>query len=164
MSTTLKELVRRHRRAGILVDSNLLLLLLVGAYRKELISRFKRTDRFAVEDFQILLSFLDLFEEVVTTPNVLTEVSNLANQLPENEKAGFYKAFHFLAANWNERFLPSIDLLANAELRVLGLTDVAISVAGQSPVLVLTDDFRLAGKLRQAGVDVINFNHLRTYF
>lgn len=157
------ELVEKHRGRRILVDSNLLLLFFIGAYEKELIPKFKRTDKFLVEDFETLLNFLNLFRQVVTTPNVLTEVSNLANQLPENVKDGFYKLVHSLTSGWDERFIPSNTLLSDTELRILGLADVSISLAGKNPVLVLTDNLRLAGKLQRRGLDVVNFNHLRSY-
>jgi uncharacterized protein YacL len=45
----------------------------------------------------------------------------------------------------------------------LGLTDTAIFRAATGKFLVLTDDFRLAQYLSSQNVDVVNFNHLRTF-
>ena len=163
MIASLPELVKKHRGQGVLVDSNLLLLLFIGSYEKELIPKFKRTDKFLIEDFETLLNFLNFFQQIVTTPNVLTEVSNLANQLPEHTKAGFYSLFHSLIAHWNEQFISTSRLLSDAQLRILGIADLSISALAARPILVLTDDFRLAGKLQQRGLDVVNFNHLRSY-
>lgn len=139
--------------------------LFVGAYRKGLIGTFKRlSDRFVVEDYEILLSFLEQFTVFFTTPNVLTEVSNLCGQLPQREKPGFYATFEFLTAKFKEQYFPSKELLQDQEFRVLGLADAAIRFTAETPALILTDDFRLSGKLSKVSVDVLNFNHLRTYF
>ncbi|HEU5231279.1 MAG TPA: hypothetical protein VFU50_00360 [Terriglobales bacterium] len=163
MITSLAELVNKHRDQGVLVDSNLLLLLFIGSYEKTLISKFKRTEKFLIEDFETLLNFLSLFQQIVTTPNVVTEVSNLANQLPEHAKTGFYNLFYSLIDRWNEQFTSTSRLLSDAQLRILGIADLSISAVAARPILVLTDDFRLAGKLQQRGLDVVNFNHLRSY-
>lgn len=71
-------LISRHRRTGVLVDTNLLLLFFVGGYDRSLVERFRRTaDRFVAPDFDTLSALLMSFERIVTTPHILTETSNL---------------------------------------------------------------------------------------
>ena len=79
-----EQLLVRYRSRGVLVDTNLLLLYFVGLYNPSLIPQFKRTRIFTVNDFDVLQNFIALFSKVVTTPDILTEVSNLSNQLAEN--------------------------------------------------------------------------------
>jgi len=76
-------LIHRYRSRGVLVDTNILLLHFVSDYDRELVPRFKRTATFAVDDYDLLIKLLTRFNSVVTTPNVLSEVSNLAGQLGE---------------------------------------------------------------------------------
>ncbi len=45
-----------------------------------------------------------------------------------------------------------------------GLTDTGIVHSARGRFLVLTDDFRLAGYLQRQGIDVVNFNYLRTAY
>ncbi len=74
MSTYTGELIRRFQSKGALVDSNLLLLLLVGHYDLKLVSAssFKRVAKYSVNDFTVLVRLLKLFTRSVTTPHVLT--------------------------------------------------------------------------------------------
>ena len=151
------------RKEGLLIDSNLLLLLFVGLYDRKRIEKFKRTSQFTLEDFELLSAFIRRFKEVATTPSILTEVSNLLGQLPEGLKNSFYRSFAYGLKSLHERYTPSRELGNENAFLQLGLTDTAILRAATRKYLVLTDDFRLAQYLSSQNVDVINFNHLRTF-
>lgn len=85
-------LLESYRQKGILVDTNILLLYFVGSVNPKRISQFKRTNQFNVDDFQLLVQILGYFQKIVTTPNILTEVSNLTGQLTEPEKSSCFNA------------------------------------------------------------------------
>ncbi|MCA1630376.1 MAG: hypothetical protein LC785_04070 [Acidobacteria bacterium] len=157
----LEHLLIQYKSEGVLIDTNLLLLFFVGLYDPERIPKFKRTATFTVEDFQTLLGFFKFFGKVVTTPNILTEVSNLAGQLPEKLKQSFYPLFAQQLTLLEEHYATSAKLSSTEQFPRLGLTDSGIFDLSQNRYLVLTDDFRLAGYLDSRGIDVINFNHIR---
>ncbi len=117
---------------------------------------------FVIEDFYTLSRFFNLFRKLVTTPNILTEVSNLAGQLPENLKPSFYPLFGQHLSLLEEHYIASAKISSAVQLAKLGLTDCGIFDLSRDQYLVLTDDFRLAGLLDSQGIDVINFNHIRT--
>ena len=148
---------------GLLIDSNLLLLFFVGLHDRTRIEKFKRTAQFTIRDFERLAAFIRRFKEVVTTPSILTEVSNLLGQLPEQLRYAFYEHFANGLKNLHEYYSPSRELGDEKGFRKFGLTDTAILHAASGKYLVLTDDFRLAQYLLGRNVDVINFNHLRTF-
>ena len=77
MNPTIEELTDRYRNKGVLVDSNLLLLLFIGATDRKIISRFKRTQTFVEEDYDTLLAYLDCFSKRITLPNILSETFTL---------------------------------------------------------------------------------------
>lgn len=78
-----RELVARHRNSGVVIDANLLLLLVIGQWDVRHIETFRRTrNHFLAADFTRLGELLAPLEYLVTTPHILTEVSNLANQKP----------------------------------------------------------------------------------
>lgn len=158
----LERLLAQYKSKGVLIDTNLLLLYFVGMYDPQRIPKFKRTEIFTVEDFYTLLSFFNYFSKVITTPNVLTEVNSLANQLPDNLKATFYPQFAERLAVLEEHYTESAKLSSMTQFPKIGLTDCGILDLVQGQYLVLTDDFRLVGHLEKQGVDVINFNHIRT--
>jgi hypothetical protein len=111
--TELVRLIEKHRRNGLLVDANLLLLLLVGRTNETRISKFKRT--------------------------------------------------HAVVRQTQEFYNESAGLAGEPTFQKLGLTDAGIRKVAERPLLVLTDDLPLYHHLREAGLDAINFNHLRTY-
>ena len=162
MPEYIEQLLVQYRSKGILIDSNLLLLYFIGSYDPEQIGKFKRTITFTVEDFQRLEKLISYFETVVTTPNVLTEVSNLSNQLPQQVKKTYFQVFSQLTSNLQETYHPSEEICALPHFHRFGLTDSGIIDLAPERYLVLTDDFPLANYLQSANVDVINFNHIRT--
>ena len=155
------QLIQRYKQAGILVDTTILLLYFIGAYDQDLIPKFKRTRQFTVEDHAILISLLGLFDKIVTTPNILTEVSNLSGQLGEPKKSEYFKKFSSGISLLEEEYVASKDVADMQEFVRFGLTDTGIVHLTRGKYLVLTDDFRLSQYLRSAEVDVINFNHIR---
>jgi hypothetical protein len=129
------QLIRKHRGNGLLIDTNLLLLYLVGKTNPGRIANFKRTSRYTVEDFDLLGQIVEQFRTLVTTPHVLTELSNLRD-LQGEERPAFRSGF-------------------------LGLTDAAIASLSRHSYLFLTDDLNLYLTLLERGVDAINFSYLQ---
>ncbi len=153
----------KYRALGVLVDSNLLLLYFVGAFSREEIPRFKRTMMYTSADHSLLVRFLGYFKKVVTTPHILTEVSNLAGQLPNHLKPGVFEKFATGITLLDEEYAPATEISRRAEFARFGMTDSAVSHHAKGRFLVLTDDFRLSQYLQHENVDVFNFNHLRMY-
>jgi hypothetical protein len=156
------ELVNSYRRKGLLVDTSLLLLFVVGLSGRMHIPTFKRTKKFTEQDFDVLAYLFGLFSRIVTTPNIMTEVSNLLGQAADRVRAGFLTYFAEAVSKLGEEYTPSSHLTKYAHFSKFGLTDSATIEAAKGKYLVLTDDFPLVGYLQSAGIDVINFNHLRS--
>jgi hypothetical protein len=156
-----KKLLSRYRDKGILIDTNLLLLYFIGQFNPSQIPKFKRTSKFTTDDFHILVSLFRRFNKVITTPNILTEVSNLSNQLPDDLKRGFYSAFAVQVPSFDEKHTPSTNICSQGHFIKFGLTDSGIIESAASGYLILTDDFKLANFLEKRKAAVINFNHIR---
>jgi hypothetical protein len=155
-------LLSKYKHKGALIDTNLLLVYCVGIYEPARIPRFKRTAAFTIADFELLAQFFTFFEKIVTTPNILTEVNSLSNQLSEDLKVSYYPEFARQITLLEEHYLPSADISALASFHRLGLTDLGIAKLVRDSYLVLSDDLRLVVHLQNVGVDAINFNHIRT--
>lgn len=159
----IEELVSRYQHKGLLVDTNLLLLYFIGAQDPDRIPRHKRTMAFTVDEFRLLAGFLAVFDKLVTTPNVLTEVSNLSGQQPDDLRVSFNADFANRIAQLEESYVPSVEASSLAHFKKFGLTDSGIVQLVKDNYLVLTDDLKLVGYLQNQGVDVINFNHIRLF-
>jgi hypothetical protein len=151
--------IRQYRRKGIIVDTNLLLLALIGGTPS--IAGFKRTSGYTVKDYKLLLNVIDQFEKLISTPHILAEVSNLTNGLYGSKLHDFYATLKKSLSTVIEIHCPALDISCDYELSPYGLTDVGIICAAKDNYLVLTDDLRVAGFAHQHSVDVVNFNHIR---
>lgn len=156
MNEYLLKILRKYRKKGILIDTNLLLLYIVGSLNPQLIPNFKRTSIYSIQDFQILSKVIEFCEVTVTTPHILTEVSNFIGKRIE-----IHRALGKYIAIGNEHFVESA-LLAKSELFVkFGLTDSGIFEGSKDGYLILTDDGPLAGIIKNKGADVISLDLLR---
>lgn len=155
--------INTYRNKGILVDTNLLLLLVVGGTPS--IKNFKRTNMYDSTDYDLLLRMVDPFKKLVVTPHILAEVSNLANGLHGSLLDDFFETLkRSLASTIFEIHKPAVEISENYSLSPYGLADVGIMAVAKDNYLVLTDDLRVANFALKSGVDIINFNHVRDIF
>ena len=156
----IEALTSKYGRKGVLIDSNLLLLLVVGVYRRDRISTFKRTAKFTKNDFSLLNNLMKRFERVLTTPNILTEVDNLGRQLSLREHDAFALALKKTAVTFIEEHRHFETAAKLREFSRYGLSDT-VSFLLTNDCLLLSDDLPLYTAVTRAGRDAINFNHLR---
>lgn len=162
MNTYALSLLHRHRGGDVIVDSNLLILLVIGLYDPLFITRFRNTSQFRFEGFERLGRTLDLFATILVTPNILTEVSNMANQAPERVKSSIFARFgETVRLVLQETHLPSREVVVGPHFERFGLTDVGIARLAMSGALVLTIDKPLVAYLQAIGTDALDFNDLR---
>lgn len=157
------ELLHSYANRGVLVDSNLLLLFFLGAYDRAQIRQNTGLATFTEEDFTLLVRMLDLCQPIITTPNILTEVSNLSNGVPELKRRAYFASFASRLVVLKEEYVASSTAVVNRWAR-FGLTDAGIAEIARNRYLVLTDDFRLSQALQSDGIDTLNFNHLRDLY
>jgi hypothetical protein len=157
----LPSLVQKYRRKGILVDANLLVVLLVGKLDPAHLNNCRATKSFTPDDFSLLRWIVEQFDTLVTTPHILTEVSNLAGRLPQPLLEEFRVVFRGIVKSLSEQSRPAMDIAWDAQFIKFGLTDTAITMIVPGHYLVLSDDLPLCGLLQRKKVDVINFNNIR---
>jgi len=157
------QLFAKYRSKGILVDTNLLLVLVVGICDKARIATFKRTKGYSEEDFELLVKVLRTFPLITTTPNILTEVSNFLGQLPEDVKPKHFNLFAAQISRLVEQFYESSIISRNSDFWKFGITDCGVIEHARDSYLVLTDDLKLCNYLQHKGIDAVNFTHLRFF-
>lgn len=155
------ELLAKYKSKGILIDTNLLLLVAVGTYAPQRILTFKRTLQYTLEDYALILRFLERVDRRVTTANILTEVDNLARQLREDEHFAISEAIFKIVSTSIEIYKPSIEVTHTDAYPKIGLADCVTMAAAVDEILILTDDFALSNRLASIGCDVLNINHIR---
>jgi len=153
---------QKYRNGRLIVDANLLLLYLVGNFNAKKINTFKRTQNYTYDDYLMLRKFVGFFTKVVTTPNILTEVSNLSFPLNKQNEYKVFPAFRSIIQSLTEEFVESLAASEALEFTKFGLTDAVIAELAKKDHLILTDDFPLYNYLQLNQIDVINFNHIRS--
>ena len=111
----------------------------------------------------LLERLVEQFRTLITTPHVLTEVSNLAS-LHGKDLTAFRLLFRLLVDQMKEFCDESQLVVGDSSFNRLGLTDAAIARISRHSLLVLTDDLDLYMTLLDRGVDAVNFNHIRSWF
>jgi len=147
--------------AGLLVDTNLLVLFAVGTVNRNRIQTFKRTRQYTKPDYDLLLRVLGRFSPLYTVAHVLAEVSNLTD-LPGSERQQARRVLKQAILLLDETEMPSARAAEDSLYEKLGLVDAAIgAVARAHNCTVLTDDLDLYLLLTSEKVTVVNFTHLR---
>ena len=148
-------------RAGLLVDTNLLVLFIVGTVNRRRIESFKRTRHYTREDYDLLVRVLDKFKPLYTIAHVLAEVSNLTD-LTGTERRDALRVLKDTLFRLKETEMPSTEAVDHRFYGRVGLTDAAIAAAARKhKCAVLTDDFDLYHSLVGDEIVALNFTYLR---
>lgn len=151
------------RPTTLLLDTNLLLLLFIGGKDTSLIRRSKTLSAFSLEDYDLLGEIIDnnSFNCLVTTPHIMTEVSNLLGKEHNPIRTLGREAMTEFVEKCTEHADSTASLVSKPAFERLGLTDVAIAVAAELPAFVLTADVDLYVHISSLGLATENFNHIR---
>ena len=156
--------LQRHRDEGILLDTNVLLLLLLAKFDPRLIGG-KRLEKYTPEDAVLLAGYVGQFKRILTTSTILTETSNLAAQVLSGQRKQtlFRRLFPLFGASPPDDFHRcSVDgLTLDESIFVrLGFTDASIAATVGTQHLLLTDDLDLYLATQAQGTPAINFTHM----
>lgn len=147
----------------LLIDTNLLVLLTVGACDPALITVHKRCNTFSVDDFGQLQDILGHYQELWVTSHCVAEASNLLKQTRADTAQKLLDTLRALLAPARESHIHMHNIFAAPQFLALGVADTAILQKSRRVHTVLTVDLDLFHALRSNGVHVINLNHHRTY-
>jgi rRNA-processing protein FCF1 len=164
MKKYINNLLQRYKQKGLLIDTNILLVLFVGRVNRQRISEFNRTEKYTAKDYDVLVKITKNFAKIVTTPNILTEVNSLINQLKEPERSRCLVLFSDLLSRIDEFYRESQKISEMDKFAKFGLTDCGILDLARDRYLVLTDDFKLANYLQSVGIDTINFANIQQMY
>ncbi len=147
------------------IDTNLLVLLVVGETDKALISKHRRTRAYRVQDYERLVRLINEADhQVFVTPNTLTETSNLLAQRREPERSRLFGVLQALIGTAEETVVESKVATRNSHFKRLGLTDAVLLevVSASNPLVTVDLDLYLAASEKEAGA-AYNFTHYRDF-
>ena len=156
MNEYLLSLVIKYKNKGVLIDTNILLLFLVGSLDLNLIRGFKRTANFTENDFDLISNFIKHFNLIITTPHVLTEVSDFIDN-----RQDLQLALKIYIEKMKEIYLESLDLSKRDTFLKFGLADTSVTYAARDRYLIFTDDRPLYGFLISSRIDAVSLDQIR---
>ncbi|MGP0093006.1 MAG: PIN domain-containing protein [Xanthobacteraceae bacterium] len=146
----------------VVIDTNLLVLLMVGSASRDYIRKHKRLTEFSTDDFELLVELIGQFSQIVLLPHILAEASSLARQIDNPARSRIQDALGTLIDTTAELPIPSIHGVQRSEFNELGLTDAMIlhlcnlSGSGIDPTLITVDE-ALANNAHALGYSVIDY-------
>jgi hypothetical protein len=144
--------------AGVVLDTNVALLLIAGTADPRRVGS-KRLAAFDADDLVMAQRIAASARRLVTTPHLLTEISNLLGGWPEAQAA-----LRTLTAGWEERWPQLASIGDEVEARVferLGLADWAVTTLATDGVLVISTDIALCIAVEWLGGETVRFNQVR---
>ena len=158
--TYIAHLVDQYRERGVVVDTNLMVLIIVGTYDINKIESFRATRKYSPAIYNAVIEIVHHFPSRYTTPNIFTEVDNLSKQVDKTEWEAISFALNTIIATLMEVPTPTIHLASHPLHCSVGITDCSILNLAAEGMLVLTDDLPLSSQVRAMGRDVINVSNL----
>lgn len=149
-----------HYGNGLLVDTSIFLLTLIGATDIALIARHRATRKYDKAGFETAAKVISRLSRILVTPNIVTEVDNLSRQTGSRDLSLLVQNLSRIMPQAAEVYLESARLAAAETYDPLGLTDTGIIEMAERNVVVFTDDLPLTVALERRRLKVINLNRL----
>lgn len=165
--------ISSQRPDGVIVDTNILLLLLIGNYNSILIkdcSLFKDNRKnYTIEDFELLKTIISYFSnKLIITPQIIAELSNLSITRNKNifgkDVLLYVRSVVNILKEAKEHHQHS-ECLWGMDLEVLskyGFTDMTIyELSKSNKIPVLTDELELHQYLLSSNIPAIRFEYIK---
>ena len=147
---------------SVALDTNLLLLLVVGYADPRNVERYKRTSMYRATDFALLVDTIRNADRIVATPNALTEVSNLTKKgLAEPLSTAVRLSLKRVINEVHESYRASRLACQEPEFDRRGLCDTAWLGVIDSDTILVTDDGPLYRAALNRGMEALSLSHLR---
>lgn len=139
-----------------LIDTNVLLVLILGSIDPKLINANKRTSIYEEQDYYDLVSVIGDLKDLIVLPNVWTETDNLLNNTIGRRKYEYLEIFKATVGVCTEEYVETKTVCESTSLYVLGLTDSLLLDFSSHCEMLITSDSGLSDQARARGVKVFD--------
>jgi rRNA-processing protein FCF1 len=138
----------------ILIDTNALVVLLIGIIDPRLIKTHKRTSIYEEEDYNELISVIGKIDNLIVLPNVWTEVDNLLNNFSGNYKFKYVEEISTIIKLTTEKYISTSIATESDYFFELGVTDSILLEYAKKCKLLITSDSKLSDYAIANGIKV----------
>lgn len=143
------------------LDTNLLLVLVIGLTDRSQVGLHKRTRAFRPEAFDLLLKVAIGATQIVVTPHILAETSNLLGQ-DEDLRTAAYRAKLAEMMNLHEELhISAVDVAADKAFIRLGVADCGALALLSEDLTLMTSDLGLYLEASLRDPKTVNFTYLQ---
>ncbi len=155
-------------RSGLVIDTNMLIVYLVGLYNPDEIPKCKRTRDYKIDDFIFIYELVkNTKAKIIVTPHILAELSNhtFDKLFYEPGLSKYIKRVVDEVAKATEHPSSKDDLIIDIKsLARFGFADCSIIDAARTlRCAVLTNEGELSRSLEAEKVPVLDINHIRAW-
>ena len=144
-------------RRAVAIDTNFLVLLVVGLTSSEYIRRHRRlTPVYNSTHFELIRRLLVQAPQVICTSHILAEGSNLLRQTGEPMRSEIMTTYSRFIQSAEEPIIPAREAAQSSSFIRLGLTDAALLTLDPKEVRLLTVDHELHIACSERGFEVVN--------
>lgn len=143
-------------RRGLILDTNILFLYVLGLLWPEAIRHHKRTSGYRRSDFEKLLGLVG-DNRLILVPHVVAEVANLMDAGRDWRSDQMHGLLVHLLDRFGEVVIPSVEAGSRREFARLGVTDTILLCLGNADCPMVTADRPLFVAAAAAGHPVIYF-------
>ena len=147
--------------SSVLIDTNLLVLFIVGATDTSLIQEHKRLTQFAKKDFFNLSEYMAQYSNITTTPHVLAETSNFLLDTKIYAREAVMTYFKAFVDGLLEQYVPARSIVQSIAFSRLGVADAGLLSNEFSDCVLLTNDGKLHTEALRLNRVAMHFNELR---
>lgn len=140
----------------IAIDTNALILLIIGSIDPRLFKNHKRTSIYSNEDYEYLTEIIGEYNRLIVLPNIWTEVDNLLNDFSGRYKDVYVEKMKYATREISEEYLKSFEATQNYAFFDLGITDTQVLSISKKCDFLITADSRLSDYAISLGVQIID--------
>ncbi len=154
--------IRPFQNGRILLDTNLLIVYVVGQTSIELIDKHRRTKKtYTNIDYLNICRIVSCFQGMITTPYILSETSNLLENDSAYSRSTLSCLKNLIENNFLETFHGSKQVVQSNLFSAHGLSDSFSLQLIEQGVFCLSVDLDFIGPLTSKYLNAVNFNHWR---
>ena len=149
---------------SVLIDTNLLVLLIVGATDKKLIEQHRRTEAFVTRDYDELYGLLKRIRQVLDHVALSGRDVERAQADEQQECSKCPETLAMLCSRTRESCLHKDQVLADGHFLRLGVADTGFMQKAERVNCSITVDVHFYLAISRLGRNVVNFNHVRAEY
>jgi rRNA-processing protein FCF1 len=143
----------------VLVDTNCLIIYVLGIINPVLINTNKNTSIYDESDFYLILELIKSPDNLLILPNIWTEVDNLLNRnLTGNYKYLYFERIRSVMQENVEKYIESVEATKDVNFYQLGITDTLILIEAKNCELLITSDGDLSDRANAQGIKVFDMS------